>query len=129
MRTFVNGMARLLSLIERRGLENIRLHRGDAVDVIDRLPDASLSRVYCFIRSLAEARQRKRRFISATRSPVWRGSCAPARSCASPPTSTTTRLDARAAARLAGFPLDGLGRGRLLQPWEGWTRTKYEGRR
>ena len=39
-------MARLLSLIERRGLENIRLHRGDAVDVIDRLPDASLTRVY-----------------------------------------------------------------------------------
>ncbi|MGA9823371.1 MAG: hypothetical protein WBQ53_00830 [Methylocystis sp.] len=45
---FVNGMARPLSLIEWRGLENIRLHRGDAVEVVDRLPDASLTRVYLF---------------------------------------------------------------------------------
>ena len=63
---FVNGMARLLSLIERRGLENIRLHRGDAVEVIDRLPDASLTRVYLFYPDpWPKRRQRKRRFISA----------------------------------------------------------------
>ena len=41
------------------------LHRGDAADVLDRLPDASLSRVYLFYPDpWPKRRHRKRRFVS-----------------------------------------------------------------
>jgi tRNA (guanine-N7-)-methyltransferase len=42
---FVNGMAKALAAIESGGLNNIRLHFGDAVDLIGWLPDASLWRI------------------------------------------------------------------------------------
>ena len=41
---FVNGMAAALATIEDRKLANIRLHHGDATDVLAWLPDASLIR-------------------------------------------------------------------------------------
>ncbi len=42
---FVNGMAKALSAIEGRGLQNIRLHFDDAISLIAWLPDASLARI------------------------------------------------------------------------------------
>ena len=41
---FVNGMAKALTTIAERKLANIRLHHGDATDVLAWLPPASLSR-------------------------------------------------------------------------------------
>lgn len=43
---FVNGVAKLLAQIADEGLENIRIHHGDARPLMEALPDASLSRVY-----------------------------------------------------------------------------------
>jgi tRNA (guanine-N7-)-methyltransferase len=42
---FVNGMAKALAVISARGLRNVRLHHGDAIEVIARLPPVSLARV------------------------------------------------------------------------------------
>jgi tRNA (guanine-N7-)-methyltransferase len=42
---FLNGMAKALAAIERGGLENIRLHFDDAVNLIAWLPDAALARI------------------------------------------------------------------------------------
>jgi tRNA (guanine-N7-)-methyltransferase len=42
---FVNGMAKVLAVIESSGLRNIRLHFDDAVNLIAWLPDASLARI------------------------------------------------------------------------------------
>jgi tRNA (guanine-N7-)-methyltransferase len=41
---FVNGMAKALAAIDEGGLRNIRLHHGDATEVLPWLPPASLSR-------------------------------------------------------------------------------------
>src|SRR5262245_54965485 len=41
---FINGMAKALASIHDRGLANIRLHHGDATDVLAWLPRASLLR-------------------------------------------------------------------------------------
>ena len=41
---FVNGMAKALAQIEERKLENIRLHHGDATDVLAWLPTGGLAR-------------------------------------------------------------------------------------
>jgi tRNA (guanine-N7-)-methyltransferase len=62
---FVNGVAGLLGHIEDAGLANIRIHMGDALDVLDRLPDASLDRVYLLHPDpWPKARHAKRRFVN-----------------------------------------------------------------
>jgi tRNA (guanine-N7-)-methyltransferase len=61
---FINGVASCLRHIEESGAQNIRLHQGDARDVIARLPDASLDRVYIlFPDPWPKARHHKRRLI------------------------------------------------------------------
>jgi tRNA (guanine-N7-)-methyltransferase len=61
---FVNGMAKALSAIEARKLGNVRLHFGDAVDVLAWLPDASLARVdLLYPDPWPKRRHWKRRFV------------------------------------------------------------------
>jgi tRNA (guanine-N7-)-methyltransferase len=42
---FLNGMAKALALIETHALTNVRLHFGDAIELIEWLPRASLAQV------------------------------------------------------------------------------------
>src|SRR5262249_46307804 len=61
---FVNGMAKALALIEARGIDNIRLHFGDAADLLGWLPDASLARVdLLYPDPWPKRRHWKRRFV------------------------------------------------------------------
>jgi tRNA (guanine-N7-)-methyltransferase len=62
---FINGMARALALIEEAGLDTVRLHMGDATDVLAWLPGRSLACVdLLYPDPWPKKRQRKRRFIS-----------------------------------------------------------------
>lgn len=62
---FINGMARALALIDENGIDTVRLHMGDATDVLPWLPDASLARVdLLYPDPWPKKRQRKRRFVS-----------------------------------------------------------------
>lgn len=62
---FVDGMVGALGHIERDKLTNIRLHMGDAIEVLERLPDASLERVYLLHPDpWPKARHAKRRFVN-----------------------------------------------------------------
>jgi tRNA (guanine-N7-)-methyltransferase len=61
---FLNGVASCLRHIEESGVQNVRLHQGDARDVTERLPDACLARVYMlFPDPWPKARHWKRRLI------------------------------------------------------------------
>ncbi|MGD9966365.1 MAG: tRNA (guanosine(46)-N7)-methyltransferase TrmB [Hyphomonadaceae bacterium] len=61
---FLNGVASCLRHIEDANAPNIRLHQGDARDVMVRLPNASLDRVYIlFPDPWPKARHHKRRLI------------------------------------------------------------------
>lgn len=63
---FLNGVASCLRHIEEANAQNIRLHNGDARDVIARLPDASLDMVFIlFPDPWPKARHHKRRLIQA----------------------------------------------------------------
>ncbi len=63
---FINGVARLLSEIDEKGLRNIRIYPDDARDLIDRLAPASLNRVFLlFPDPWPKSRHAARRFISA----------------------------------------------------------------
>jgi len=62
---FLNGVVGALGHIEQQSLENVRLHMGDAIEVLERLPDASLDRVYLLHPDpWPKARHAKRRFMN-----------------------------------------------------------------
>jgi tRNA (guanine-N7-)-methyltransferase len=62
---FLNGVVSALGHIQEGKLANIRLHMGDAIDVLNRLPDASLDRVYLLHPDpWPKARHAKRRFMN-----------------------------------------------------------------
>jgi len=61
---FINGMAKALAAIDDRGLTNIRLHHGDATDVLTWLPSASLARFdLLYPDPWPKRRHWKRRFV------------------------------------------------------------------
>ena len=63
---FLNGVVAALQHIRDRDLTNIRIHMGDALDVLERLPDASLDRVYLLHPDpWPKVRHAKRRFVNA----------------------------------------------------------------
>ena len=125
---FVNGMAKLLARIEERSLTNIRLHPGDATQILDWLPSASLSKVYLFYPDpWPKRRHRKRRFVS--RENLDRLARV-----------MKTGAELRFATDIDDYASWTLARGRAHPafrwraqtaddwrlPWENWMRTKYE---
>jgi tRNA (guanine-N7-)-methyltransferase len=61
---FVNAIAKALVAIDERKLANVRLHFGDASELIDWLPDASLSRIdLLYPDPWPKRRHWKRRFV------------------------------------------------------------------
>jgi tRNA (guanine-N7-)-methyltransferase len=62
---FLNGVVGALGHIRDGELSNVRLHMGDALEVLERLPDASLSRVYLLHPDpWPKARHAKRRMVN-----------------------------------------------------------------
>jgi tRNA (guanine-N7-)-methyltransferase len=62
---FLNGVVGALGHIRERNLANVRLHMGDALTVLERLPDASLERVYLLHPDpWPKARHAKRRMVN-----------------------------------------------------------------
>lgn len=62
---FINGMGKCLEKIEQYDLQNIRLYDNDARFLLDRLPTASVSRVFIlFPDPWPKKRHHKRRFIA-----------------------------------------------------------------
>lgn len=62
---FLNGVVGALGHIRDHALTNVRLHMGDALEVLERLPDASLTRVYLLHPDpWPKARHAKRRMVN-----------------------------------------------------------------
>ena len=62
---FLNGVVGALGHVRDGGLNNVRLYMGDALSVIERLPDASLSRLYLLHPDpWRKARHAKRRMVN-----------------------------------------------------------------
>jgi tRNA (guanine-N7-)-methyltransferase len=61
---YESGVAKLLSKLEGQPVPNIRIHEGDARDIIAALPDASVGRVFIlFPDPWPKTRHHKRRFV------------------------------------------------------------------
>lgn len=61
---FVNGVAMLLGAIEREGVENIRVHAGDAREIFDVAKDGAFQRIFVnYPDPWPKTRHHRRRFI------------------------------------------------------------------
>jgi tRNA (guanine-N7-)-methyltransferase len=62
---FINGVAKLLALIEARKLDNILIHANDARELFDLLPDGTFERIYLLYPDpWPKARHLRRRLVS-----------------------------------------------------------------
>ena len=62
---FLNGVAQALTHVENGGLANIRLHHGDALEVLRRVPDGALAMLYLLHPDpWPKARHAKRRMVN-----------------------------------------------------------------
>jgi tRNA (guanine-N7-)-methyltransferase len=63
---FINGMAKILALIEAGAIDNVRLYAGDAIDLLAWLPGASIVQVdLLYPDPWPKRRHWKRRFVQA----------------------------------------------------------------
>ena len=61
---FLNGVAKAVASVHEEGLENLRLHMGDAREVLARVPDGGLTRLFVlFPDPWPKARHHKRRLV------------------------------------------------------------------
>ena len=62
---YINGVAMLLGKIRRAGVDNLAVHPGDARDLMDVLPDQSISRAFLLYPDpWPKARHHRRRFVT-----------------------------------------------------------------
>lgn len=123
---FINGLAKALTLVHKRGLSNVRLSGEDATRLLDWLPAASLDRVdLLYPDPWHKRRHWKRRFVSdrnldrIVRALKPGGEFRFASDIASYVDWTLAHVQPRG-------DLAWTTPGERHAPWEGWTRTRYE---
>ena len=130
---YVDGVAKLLSALDREGLENVRIHAHDARDAIDALPDASLGRVFLLYPDpWPKRRHWKRRFVNADALDALSRVMKPGaelRIASDIPDYIRHCLAVLHRRRLAGrrdFKWTAERPDDWRLPWPGWPGTKYE---
>jgi tRNA (guanine-N7-)-methyltransferase len=125
---FVNGVAMLLGRIAAEDPGTIRIHPGDARDLVDLLPDAGLGRAYLLYPDpWPKARHAKRRFAS----PANLAALARAMRPGAELRLATDSADYAAHAVAAAAEVPALrpvvaGPPDWARPWAGWSGTRYE---
>ncbi len=119
---FVNGVAAALGKLE--GLANVRLHPGDARDLIEILPEASVARAFLLYPDpWPKARHARRRFAGPETLAMLARVMAPgAELRLATDIADYARHAREAVAATAGLRLCGDG----ALPWPGWPGTRYE---
>jgi tRNA (guanine-N7-)-methyltransferase len=126
--SFVNGVAALLGHVEARGLGNVRVHFGDARDLLEVLPPASVARVFLLYPDpWPKARHHRRRFVNAENLAALARIMVPGaelRIASDIPDYVAHALAALSEAR--AFEPVVAGPPGWAEPWPGWPGTRYE---
>lgn len=125
---FINGVAMALGRIENGGLDNVRLHAGDARDLIELLPDAALQRVFLLYPDpWPKVRHHRRRFANPDNLAALARVMIPGaelRLATDIPEYVEHALEAVAAA--PEFQVAPGSAPDWSEPWPGWPGTRYE---
>lgn len=124
---FINGVAMLLGKIRNAGAQNIRIHPGDARDLMDVLPESSVSKSFLLYPDpWPKARHHRRRFVTAEH-------LEPLHRCLAPGAEFRIATDIPDYVRQAleevpkaGFEWLAERASDWREPWGDWTRTRYE---
>lgn len=122
---FVNGVAMALNRIDGVGIDNIRLHAGDARDLIELLPAGALARVFLLYPDpWPKARHVRRRFMNPENLALLARAMATGAEL-----RVATDIAAYAEhAREVGDTAPGFARVARdeARAWDGWPGTRYE---
>jgi tRNA (guanine-N7-)-methyltransferase len=124
---FINGVAMLLAKIRKAGVDNVAVHPGDARDLMDVLPPASVSRAFLLYPDpWPKKKHHRRRFVTQEH-------LAPLARCLKPGAEFRVATDIPDYVRQtleevpkAGFAWRAEGPGDWRRPWPGWESTRYE---
>lgn len=125
---YVNGVAMLLGKIRQQNIQNVKVHDGDARDLFDVIPDASLSRVYLLYPDpWPKARHHRRRFVNPEFIDPLATKMKPgAELRVATDIEDYVRQTLEVVARHDEFTWLAEGPADWRQPWEGWISTRYE---
>ena len=124
---FINGVAMLLGKIRKAGADNIRIHPGDARDLMDVLPDGSVAKAFLLYPDpWPKARHHRRRFVTAEH-------LEPLHRCLAPGAEFRIATDIPDYVRQAleevpkaGFAWRAERATDWREPWDDWLSTRYE---
>ena len=125
---FINGVAMLLAHMARQGIENVRVHPGDARDLMDVLPPASIDMAYVLYPDpWPKTRHHKRRFINPEQLDQLATVLKPgAELRVASDIPDYIRHSLAAVFEHPAFDWTATRPADWHQPWEGWVRTRYE---
>lgn len=124
---YINGVAMLLGKIRRAGVDNLAVHPGDARDLMDVLPDASVARAFLLYPDpWPKKRHHRRRFVTQEH-------LQPLARVMQPGAVLRVATDIQDYVRQtleqvpqAGFAWTAQGPADWRVPWEDWISTRYE---
>ena len=124
---YVNGVAMLLGKMRKAGVENIKLHMGDARDLMDVLPDGSVSKAFLLYPDpWPKLRHHRRRFVTPEHlEPLSRCLMAGAEFRVATDIEDYVRQTLQEVPK-AGFDWLAEGPEDWRMPWGDWISTRYE---
>lgn len=124
---YINGVAMLLGKIRKAGAETIRVHPGDARDLMDVLPDASVEKAFLLYPDpWPKAKHHRRRFVTPEHLEPLHRVLAPGaefRIATDIPDYVRQALEE---VPKVGFEWLAESAEDWRRPWEDWIRTRYE---
>lgn len=120
---FINGIAMMLGKLRAAQVGNIRIHPGDARELMELLPDAAIARVFLnYPDPWPKARHHRRRFVTPDYLQPLARIMAPGGLFHVASDIPDYLRQAREEGMAAGFTLIADD----AAPWEGWPSTRYE---
>ncbi|MGC1261466.1 MAG: tRNA (guanine(46)-N(7))-methyltransferase TrmB, partial [Jannaschia helgolandensis] len=123
---YINGVAMLLGKLRKADVENVRIHPGDARDLFDVLPEASVSKAFLLYPDpWPKARHHRRRFVTEEHLVPLAKSLKPGaefRVATDIPDYVRQTLEE---VPKYGFTWLAEGPEDWRTPWKDWTRTRY----
>ena len=124
---YVNGVAALLGKLRDARVDNVRIHPGDARDLMDVLPGASLSRAFLLYPDpWPKARHHRRRFVTPEHLDPLARAMRPGAALRIATDIPDYVRQALLEVPRAGFGWTAGGPRDWREPWDDWTRTRYE---
>lgn len=124
---YINGVAMLLGKIRRAGVENVAVHPGDARDLFDVLPKASLQKVFLnYPDPWPKARHHRRRFVTDEHlEPLFEAMAPGAEFRVATDIPDYVRQTMEEVPK-AGFQWTAETANDWRDPWDDWLSTRYE---